>query len=423
MIKLQQSRGKKALAVAYFCTIVSALGTTSGTSAHAAASDGKLSGGGGRYSTIVNPAYVHREKHYIRLENSIRGLVVYDLGNGISTGSSEEIIATVNPDKHTPPIKFVNKVGSDVKTAARIALRAIKLRYPNIQPGCIRLSFSDQYLDADGNSAGCACAVLILSLLENTRLDRHMAITGAITADWRVRAIGGVEEKIHGAIEDHLTGVVLPQSNTGGICDIMLLDGPQTAWKIQIFTVRTLQQATALMRRDKPRDISYAMLLFSTLQPKFDHLGTAALHDPEVIERLKQIAALAPNDVSAQYLLALAAGKQPTKLSVGTSTYKAFDEISGYKNYLWNYPPPNIALLKAPIRDTLRRLTRLSEIASPRCVPLIEALRRFVRTCGNWAGMPSGINHIEARRNDVMTALDRMDSNKKAIDRLMRSGF
>ncbi len=389
----------------------------------ARAGDAALTGGSSRYNSIVRPAYQNRVKHYLRLENSIRGLVVYELGSGMSTGSSEEIIATVNTSKSSPPIKFVNKVGPDVMVAAHIALRAVRLRYPKLQPGCIRLSFSDQYLDADGNSAGCACAILILSLLENTRLDRQMAITGAITADWRVRAIGGVADKIHGAIEDHLTGVVLPQRNIGSISDMMILDGPQRAWKIQIFTVRTLQEAMALMQRNKPRDISYAMLLFSTLQPKFDRMGIGALRDPDVLSRLKQITALAPNDISAQYLLAVAAGKQLRKLSLATSEYKAFDIISGYKNYLWKFPPPAMALLKAPIRNTMRRLSRLSEIAAPRSVPLIEALRRFIRTCGNWAGSPPGVIHIEARRDAVMTALDRLNSNKRAIDRLLRNGF
>jgi hypothetical protein len=362
-------------------------------------------------------------KHFTRLENSIRGLLVTDMSNGRLAGNSEEIIATVDLNKHTPRIKFINKVGSDVQVATQIAMRAIKLRYPEIQPGRINLSFADQYDAVDGNSASCACAVLILSLLENTRLDRTMAITGAITADWHVRAIGGLEAKIHGAIEDHLTGVVVPQSNSRNVCDVMLLDGPQTAWKIQIFSVRTLQQAMAVMRRDKPRDVNYAMLLFETLQKKFRKKGLAELHDPATIERLKQITALAPNDLSAQYLLELAAGTQPKRLSIGATTYEAFADIEFYAPYLWKFPPPNVPLLGAPVRDSLRRLNRLAGIGSRRCVPLVEALHQFVRTCGQWAGMPNGLIHIARRRDTVMTALDRLNSNKQAIDSMMRSGF
>ena len=421
MIKLRQSCEKKASAVACIYMIVLALCTIAGTCAPATFADGLLSGGGSRYSTIVNPAYLHREKHYGRLENSIRGLLVREFSNGRLAGNSEEIIATVNTDEHTPPIKFVNKVGPDVMVAAKIALRAVRLRYPDIQPGCIRISFSDQYTAVDGNSAGCACAVLILSLLENTRLDRNMAVTGAITADWRVRVIGGLAAKIPGAIADHLTGVVVPQSNSRNVCDVMLLNGPQTAWQIQIFSVRTLQQAMALMRRNKPRDIGYAMLLFSTLQPIFQKKGEAALRDPTVIQRLKQIAALAPDDLSAQYLLALAKGTEPTKLSIGASMYEAFAAIHFYNDYLWKTTLPKTPPF--PIRDSLRRLNRLRSIASRQCLPLIEALTRFVQACGTWGGTANGAAHIVDRANDVERILDRMHSNQKTIYRMMHSGF
>lgn len=380
-------------------------------------------GGNDAYQSISNPAYQHRVKHFARLENSIRGLLVTDMSNGRLAGNSEEIIATVDPAKHSPRINFINNVGEDVQVATRIAYRAIKLRYPEIQPGRINFSFADQYDAVDGNSASCACAVLMLSLLENTHLDRTMAITGAITADWRVRAVGGLEAKIHGAITDHLTGVVVPQSNGRNVCDVMLLDGPQTAWRIQIFSVRTLQQAMAMMRRNKPRDISYAMLLFETLQKKFDRNGLGALHDPATIERLKQITSLAPNDLSAQYLLELAAGKQPKRLSIGATMYEAFAAIQFYSAYLWDDPPPNAPLLGSPIRDSLRRLNKLSEIGSLRCLPLVETLRRFVRTCGNWAGTPNGPIHIARRHNQVMAELDRLNGNKEDIDRMMRSGF
>jgi hypothetical protein len=421
MIRVRKSCGIKTLKRICFCVMILACGATAVPFTCAAAGDGVFAPGASRYSAIVNPAYLHREKFYGRMENSIRGLLVYQFSNGRLAGNSEEIIATVNPEQKTPPIKFVNKVGPDVMVAAKIALRAVRLRYPEIQPGCIRLSFSDQYTAVDGNSAGCAFAVLMLSLLENTRLDRSMAVTGAVTADWRIRAIGGLAAKIPGAISDHLTGVVVPQSNSRNVCDVMLLNGPQTAWQIQIFAARTLQQAMALMRRNKPRAISYAMLLFSTLQPTFAKEGKSALRDPAVIQRLKQIVALAPDDLSAQYLLELAKGTEPTKLSIGASMYEAFAAIHFYNDYLWKTTLPKTPPF--PIRDSLRRLNRLRSIASVRCLPLIEALARFVRACGTWGGTANGAAHIVQRAQGVDRVLDRMHSNKQTIYRMMNSGF
>ncbi len=408
---------------AFLCAIAIALVILASPSSRTTINADGIAGSGDQYKLIVIPAYQNRQKHYGRLENSIRGLLVYKLADGRLAGISEELIASVDLRKPSPPILFVNQVGSDVRIAAKIAARAIRLRYPEIEPGCIRFSFSDQYQSVDGNSVGCALAVLMLSLLENTRLDRRMAITGAITGDWRVRAIGGLEAKIHGAIQDGLKAVVIPQANARNVSDVMLLDGPQTAWQIEIFSVRVLQQAMAMMRRNKPHDVSDAMLLFDSLKSRFRKQGVAAIENPAVIKRLKQITALAPNDLSAQYLLALSKGKAPAKLSIGASMYEAFADIQFYRDYLWKDPPPNTPLLHAPIRDSLRRLNRLERIVSPRCLSLVEALSRFVHTCGTWAGTPAGPEHIDARHNDVMTALDRLDSDKQAVDRMMRSGF
>ncbi len=290
----------------------------------------------GLYQMIIRPSYTHRQKKYERMENSIRGLLVYQMPNGRLVGKSEEIIATISSQKRPPSVSFVNQVGLDVLLASKIAMRAVKLRYPDLQARCVRFSFSNQYAIVDGNSIGCSLAILMLSLLENTRLDRKMAITGAVTSDWRVRAVGGLEAKIDGAIQDHLDAVVVPKANARSISDVMVLDGPQTAWKIEIFSATNLIQAMSMMRYSKPRDINYAMLLFDSLKRRFNKNGIAALKNPVIIKRLTDIVALAPNDLSARYLLTFSAGKERKKLSIGASLYEAhrclpLERINGAK--------------------------------------------------------------------------------------------
>jgi hypothetical protein len=377
----------------------------------------------GLYQMIIRPSYTHRQKKYERMENSIRGLLVYQMPNGRLVGKSEEIIATISSQRRPASVSFVNQVGADVLLASKIAMRAVKLRYPDLQSRCVRFSFSNQYVIVDGNSIGCSLAILMLSLLENTRLDRKMAITGAVTSDWRVRAVGGLEAKIDGAIQDHLDAVVVPKANARSISDVMVLDGPQTAWQIEIFSTSNLIQAMSMMRYNKPRDVNYAMLLFDSLKRRFKKDGIEALKNPVVIKRLTDIVALAPNDLSSRYLLAFAAGKERKRLSIGASLYEVFADTQIYDDYLWNQPPPNTPLLKTDVLASLRQLGKLEKIISPKCLPLVEALRGFVRVCGSWAGTPMGSQHIYASRLGVLTALNRLGRDKKAIDRIMRSGF
>lgn len=65
----------------------------------------------------------------------------------------------------------------------------------------------------DGPSAGVAIAVAIYSALTNTPVRTDAAVTGELALSGRVKAVGGIPEKIFGARQAGLNTVIIPEDN------------------------------------------------------------------------------------------------------------------------------------------------------------------------------------------------------------------
>ena len=72
----------------------------------------------------------------------------------------------------------------------------------------------------DGPSAGIAMCTSIVSVLTQTPVNRHVAMTGEITLRGRVLPIGGLKEKILAAHRGGIEKVLIPKENTKDIRDI-----------------------------------------------------------------------------------------------------------------------------------------------------------------------------------------------------------
>jgi len=65
----------------------------------------------------------------------------------------------------------------------------------------------------DGPSAGITMALALLSLLKKEALIPRLAMTGEITLQGKITAIGGVREKLVGAIRAGVKTVLVPKEN------------------------------------------------------------------------------------------------------------------------------------------------------------------------------------------------------------------
>ena len=68
-------------------------------------------------------------------------------------------------------------------------------------------------MPVDGPSAGVAMAVAAVSALTDTPVDGTMAVTGEITVQGKVKAVGGIPQKVEAACQAGLLRVLIPKEN------------------------------------------------------------------------------------------------------------------------------------------------------------------------------------------------------------------
>ena len=98
----------------------------------------------------------------------------------------------------------------------------------------------------DGPSAGVAMASAIVSALSRRAVRNDVAMTGEITLSGRVLPIGGLKEKILGAVRAGISHFVIPKENEADLDDLSqeVRDG------IQVTLVAALAEALAVTLRD-----------------------------------------------------------------------------------------------------------------------------------------------------------------------------
>jgi ATP-dependent Lon protease len=98
----------------------------------------------------------------------------------------------------------------------------------------------------DGPSAGIAMATAVVSALSGRAARHDVAMTGEITLSGRVLPIGGLKEKVLGAVRAGITQIVIPRENAGDLDDLP----DDLREKVTVHAVDSLGEALAITLRD-----------------------------------------------------------------------------------------------------------------------------------------------------------------------------
>ena len=113
----------------------------------------------------------------------------------------------------------------------------------------------------DGPSAGVTMATALVSLLSGRPVRHDIAMTGEITLSGRVLPIGGVKEKVLGAVRAGITTILLPEENLNDLDDL-----PQEVRdRLTIHPVRELGEVLA--RTLRGASFKEGKLLFGGMNP------------------------------------------------------------------------------------------------------------------------------------------------------------
>jgi len=110
----------------------------------------------------------------------------------------------------------------------------------------------------DGPSAGIAMASSVVSALSHRPVRNDVAMTGEITISGRVLPIGGLKEKILGAVRAGIHRILIPKDNEADLEDL----SEEVRGSIEVFPVTTLAEALAVTLRDTA--LENGRLLFGT---------------------------------------------------------------------------------------------------------------------------------------------------------------
>ncbi len=98
----------------------------------------------------------------------------------------------------------------------------------------------------DGPSAGIAMATAMVSALSGRPARHDVAVTGEITLSGRVLPIGGLKEKVLGAVRAGITHIVIPRDNEPDLDDLPA----EVRERLTVSVVDTLGEALAVTLRD-----------------------------------------------------------------------------------------------------------------------------------------------------------------------------
>ena len=169
--------------------------------------------------------YLGKEKYNYKLfYNNQVGIV-----NGLSCTSygGDILPIEVNYYKGKGKLILTGSLGNVIKESAMIALSYIKanykkfnIRYDDLINNDIHIHIPSGSVIKEGPSAGVALTTSLISAFSNLKIKSDIAMTGEITLRGNILAVGGIKDKVNGAIMNNITKMFVPYDNLKDIDDL-----------------------------------------------------------------------------------------------------------------------------------------------------------------------------------------------------------
>lgn len=119
-----------------------------------------------------------------------------------------------------PGVEFTGNIMDTMKESSSIAYTFAKSFLTRYFPendffkhAALHVHVPFAQVKKDGPSAGCALVCAYLSVALNKPLSPTLCMTGEITLNGRVTAVGGIREKVTAAVQNGMTDVIVPMQN------------------------------------------------------------------------------------------------------------------------------------------------------------------------------------------------------------------
>ncbi|MFM8566163.1 MAG: endopeptidase La [Gemmatimonadota bacterium] len=202
---------------------------------------------------------VHPEKANVAHEVGIAtGMYYTPMGGDIMfVEASVRSIAAPAGEAGGAPVSLIltGQLGDVMKESARAAFtyvtkNAERLGIPRARLGAVEthIHVPAGAIPTDGPSAGVAISTALASELSGRPVRKDLAMTGEVTLRGRVLPIGGVKEKVLGALRAGITDVILPKANEADVEDVP----DEARGQLRFHFVESLEQVLAIALLPEP---------------------------------------------------------------------------------------------------------------------------------------------------------------------------
>ncbi|MBS1705339.1 MAG: endopeptidase La [Armatimonadetes bacterium] len=151
-----------------------------------------------------------------------------------------------------PKLTLTGSLGTVMKESALAALtylRANQDLFPNQAPfrSDVHVHIPEGAVPKDGPSAGVAMVVALASAYSQVAIPLGIAMTGEITLQGRVLAVGGIREKVMAAHRSGIREIILPEENSSHLDELP----KEVTSKIEFHLVSHVRQVLELVLRVK----------------------------------------------------------------------------------------------------------------------------------------------------------------------------
>ena len=364
-----------------------------------------------------------------RRQATIKGLVVRQLGTGKLAGMAIGIVATASGTSRGGEIRIRGEIGEQMHSALKEAEKYVRVESPNIGNARIELSFEERYTPKDGGSAGTAFAVLMRSLTEGFEIDPAVGITGDIAVNGTVQPIGGVTAKLRGCRADGCNVAIIPKANVPAVADLLITGEKVDVLEgLQIFAVDTVDMAAAIARTDREPKIALAMKDYREVQAALKARRIAALREPAVQAKLRNVLELAPHHVSAKYALDVAQNKGPVTLTRTASVIEIFSTAEPFRQAMENKKVMREHLPVATVRQMQKELNAVRRITHPDVEGVRKSVYDWIDAVDRILSATRPISDadmqvINRRRQALLDNLKKLGSDEALVEKMMREGY
>ncbi|SEA36063.1 ATP-dependent Lon protease [Oribacterium sp. KHPX15] len=121
-------------------------------------------------------------------------------------------------------LNVTGQLGDVMKESVQIALSVVKARFPELaskfKENDLHIHVPDGSTPKDGPSAGITMTTALASLVTGHPVSPHIGMTGEISLEGTVNAIGGLPEKLMAAERAGVTKVFIPKDNVEDLRDV-----------------------------------------------------------------------------------------------------------------------------------------------------------------------------------------------------------